>query len=75
MVARDHSGRVVAALCNVRPYLTEPEGAEVMALTNAVDLCRQMGLEGDALLVVQSLQQEERRGGRYGMWFRTWQRL
>jgi ribonuclease HI len=63
MVARDHSGRVVVALCDERPYLTEPtepEGAEIMALRNAVDLCRHMRLERvcleeDASLVVQSL--------------------
>ena len=71
VVAQDHLGRVVAASCDVRSYLTEPEGAEILAMRNVVDLCLHLGLEhvcleGDAWSVVQSLQQEEQRGGRFG---------
>ncbi|XP_059441059.1 uncharacterized protein LOC132173561 [Corylus avellana] len=71
VVARDHMGKVVAALCDSRPYCSEPEGAETLAAWTAAEFCLQLGLEkvcleGDARVVVQAIQYEANRGGKYG---------
>ncbi|XP_059458291.1 uncharacterized protein LOC132187876 [Corylus avellana] len=69
VVARDHAGRVVAVLSDSEVATTDPEGAETLATCYATDMCHYLGLrnvilEGDALMVVRSLQKGKCHWGR-----------
>ncbi|GLT76792.1 hypothetical protein SLA2020_484300 [Shorea laevis] len=61
LVVRNSTGSVLAAMCSSVPFITDPTTAEVVALQKAVSVCLDLGfqriqLEGDALEIVQALQ-------------------
>jgi ribonuclease HI len=63
-VLRDGQGRARVAMATIFPNVSDPTLAEAMALWKAVNLCLDLGykrviFEGDALHVVQSMNQEQ----------------
>jgi hypothetical protein len=72
IIAQDHTGLVLAAVCASRPYVTEPTTAEVVAAWKLADVCSSLGLtkvvlEGDFLEVVTALQTEGPCWSRFGL--------
>jgi hypothetical protein len=60
IIARDHTGWVLAAVCASRPHVTEPTTAEAIAVWKLADIYSSLGfakvvLEGDSLEVVKAL--------------------
>jgi ribonuclease HI len=71
IIARDHSGRVIATLSGSKNFVTDPSMAEALAAREAVELGRSLELqdfilEGDALEVVKAINQTEPSRGLYG---------
>jgi hypothetical protein len=63
IIAQDHEGKIIAARCLSRPYITDPTTAEALAAWKLAEFSTELGLrqviaEGDALEVVLTLQQE-----------------
>lgn len=72
VIIRDAEGLVLASLCSTLPSITNPTIAEAIAAWKAAELCHAMGLqrvilEGDALTIVQGLQQETPSWCQYGL--------
>jgi ribonuclease HI len=72
IIARDHTGSVLAAVCASRPHVTEPTTAEAIAAWKLADICSSLGfarvvLEGDSLEVVKALQTEGPCWSRFGL--------
>ena len=70
IVARNHEGNAVAALCSSRPDIFDPAMAEAMDAWRMAKLSYSLGfwqiiVEGDALEVVQALRREGSNEGRY----------
>lgn len=64
VIARDHLGEVVGALCTTRPFITEPAMTEAIGAWQTAMFGRRLGLskvivEGDSLEVVQALRKED----------------
>ena len=64
ILIRDHDGVVVAAECSTTSHVTDPLTAETIAAWTAAQFVTQKGygnviFEGDSLVVVNSLQNEE----------------
>jgi hypothetical protein len=60
IVARDSTGRVMAAKCSILPYIRDPTVAKAISARRAIEFGRKMGfhsieLEGDAREVVLAL--------------------
>jgi ribonuclease HI len=60
IIIRTHEGEVMATKCSTKPYITDPQTAEVVAAWTAANLVWQLELkdvilEGDSLPVVQVL--------------------
>jgi ribonuclease HI len=71
IIARDHTGQVLAVLVASRMYITDPTTAEALAAWKMAEVCVTMGfqqvhMEGDSLEVVQALSREDFTWGRYG---------
>jgi ribonuclease HI len=71
IIARDHSGRVIAAQSGPKNFFIDRSLAEALAAREAVELGRSLGpqdfiLEGDALEVVKAINQTEPSRGLYG---------
>ena len=71
IVVQNHSGDVLVTKCMTKAFVTDPKIAEAIATWTAVELVHQLGipqviLEGDALVVVQVMQQEESSWERFG---------
>ncbi|XP_059431541.1 uncharacterized protein LOC132165051 [Corylus avellana] len=71
IIAHDHTGTVLAALCASRPLVTDPAIAEVIAAWKTTKVCKHMGfskviIEGDSLEVVTALQGDDCRWNRFG---------
>jgi ribonuclease HI len=63
IIARDHTGSVLASACSSRPHITNPTVAEAIAAWKLAEVCSSLGfskvvLEGDSLEVVKALQME-----------------
>ncbi|XP_059438570.1 uncharacterized protein LOC132171299 [Corylus avellana] len=63
ILARDHEGRIIVAMCAMKPDLTDPAVAEAAGAWLAVELSHQSGfshvvLEGDSLEIVQWLRKD-----------------
>ena len=63
IIARDHTGSVLAAVCASWPHVTKPTIAESIAIWKLANICLYLGLtkivlEGDSLEVVKALQTE-----------------
>jgi hypothetical protein len=72
IIARDHTGSVLFAVCASRPHVTEPTTAEAVAVWKLADVCSSLGLskivlEGDSLEVVKALQMEGPCWSRFGI--------
>jgi hypothetical protein len=72
IIARDHTGSVLAAVCASRPHVTEPTTAEAITVWKLADVCSSLGftkvvLEGDSLEVVKALQTEGPYWSRFGL--------
>ena len=72
IIARDHTGSILAAVCASRPHVTEPTTAEAIAVWKLVDVCLSLGyakvvLEGNSLEVVKALQTEGPCWSRFGL--------
>ena len=70
LVARDYKGNVLACRCSFRPYIFYPTVVEAVAAWMVVDFCRTMEvqhveLEGDSLVVIQALKNEDCNRSRY----------
>jgi hypothetical protein len=71
VIALDEWGSVVASMCDIIPFITDPTIAEAVAASKAVVFCseqcfQRIILEGDALEIVQGLRQEGPSWQRYG---------
>ena len=71
IIARDHGGAVVAAMCTSRPYICDPATAEALAVWILAEFCCRFGfthivVEGDAMEIVLALQRADICRGRYG---------
>lgn len=71
IIARDHSGAVLAAVSASRPRVTDPTTAEAIAAWKMAEVCVTLGyskviLEGDSLEVVNSMQVDGSCWSRYG---------
>jgi hypothetical protein len=64
VVARDHEGVLVSAMCATKDFIIEPTTVEAETAQKTVELSLQLGwqklvLEGDVLEIVNILKQEE----------------
>jgi hypothetical protein len=64
VIARDHEGNVLAMLCTKKEHISDPTMAEAVVAWRAVNLARRLDLqsimlEGDALEIVQALQEDK----------------
>jgi ribonuclease HI len=64
IVVRNHVGEVLVTKCTTKAFVTDPQIAKAIAAWTAAELIHQLGLpqvilEGDALAMVQVMQQEE----------------
>jgi hypothetical protein len=71
IVARDHEGKFIPALCASQRYILDPATAEAMEAWKMVNFCINMELEtvwleGDCLEVVQAMNSTDAVWGRYG---------
>lgn len=71
IVARDHAGSVVAALCASRPYVVDPATAEALATWRMAEFEASLGasrvlLKGDAIEIVQAFHKDSCCWERYG---------
>jgi hypothetical protein len=71
ILARDHMGKVLGAMCSVQSYITDPTTAEALGTHWGVEFGRFLSLnslilEGDALEVVLALQRDDEGAGSYG---------
>jgi hypothetical protein len=60
IIARDHTGSILFAVCASRPHVIEPTTAKVVAVWKLANVCSSLGLskivlEGDSLEVVKAL--------------------
>ena len=60
IIARDHTGSVLAVVCASWPHVTEPTTVEAVSVWKLVDVYLSLGLtkivlEGDSLEVVKAL--------------------
>jgi ribonuclease HI len=71
VVARNHNGDVVGAMCMTKPHIVDPTTAEAVGAWQTVEFCRQMGfseiiIEGDSIEVVQALRRGDSCWTSYG---------
>jgi hypothetical protein len=71
ILARDHDGQVIAAMCSSKPFLLDPVSAEAFAAWRMAGFCGSLGarhivVEGDALEIVHALRKDSACWGRYG---------
>lgn len=76
LIMRDHEGGVIAMLCETKAYVQDPAAVEAIAARRGAEFSADLGvrkviLEGDALQIVQALNQEGGGRGPYGMIFYT----
>lgn len=72
VVAGEHIGNVVGALCCTRPSISDPATAEAVGAWKAVSFGRQLGLDhvvfqGDSLEVLNAMKNANCSWARYGM--------
>lgn len=63
LVLRDHSGQLLAARRATLPYISDPTIAEALAVTQGLQLCRDLGVqriivEGDSLEIISAIQRD-----------------
>ncbi|GLT53638.1 hypothetical protein SLA2020_268960 [Shorea laevis] len=71
VIIRNSEGLVLSSLCSTLSFITDPVIAEAVAAWKAANLCQALGfqrviLEGDALAIVQALQQTMPSWCKYG---------
>lgn len=71
IIVRDREGRTIATISEAKNYVTDPVVGEALAAREAVELGTLLGmrviiLEGDALEVVNTINQDEPSKGLYG---------
>ncbi|XP_059440462.1 uncharacterized protein LOC132172916 [Corylus avellana] len=71
VIIRDERGQIIATLSQPTEYHHEPAAAEAVAALKAVEFCREVGvhetiLEGDSLLVVNAIKNQNQCWLRYG---------
>jgi hypothetical protein len=71
VIARNHSGEVLAAQCAIQRYIVDPAVAEAIGAKMGVALEQLLGLqsiflEGDASAVVAALKRDEEEYSRFG---------
>jgi ribonuclease HI len=72
VVARDHNGNVVGALCCMRPFISDPTTAEAVGAWQAVMFGKQFRVDnvifkGDSLDVVNAMKRGNSCWAKYGM--------
>lgn len=70
-IIRNAEGTIMAIMCTTVPFITDPTVTEAVALWKVASFCLELGfqrlhLEGDALEIVQTLQQRDSCFSRYG---------
>jgi hypothetical protein len=71
VIIKNSEGAVLASLCTTVPFISNPTIVEAIAAWKAANLCYDLGfqrviMEGDALVVVQALQQNAPSWCQYG---------